>query len=336
MENRMTILNELRAISPVVADIHPGTPYLAPEGYFVRFPGEILKRLAADEDTVSYLLPGNFQVYQVPHGYFEGLAMQVMRRINTREESTPESLQEARSNPYDAPQGYFDSLPAAILNRIRAVTTEDAGEELEMISPLLSKISKKTPFSTPEGYFNDLTGNAIAGAKAIDFVNDELENLPPVLASLRDKQVYETPKGYFGQLPGAILGKVSEVAKPANVVSMNFTRRVMRYAVAAVVAGIILTTGWFLKNGNNGTDPGPDETGIAKVDVNSISNEVAELSDDALENYLDNQTYGAEVPVVASYEIDAEDMKEMLADVSDEELQQYVEKFNLTNEVYTN
>src|SRR6185369_3720963 len=105
MESRITILNELREISPVVAEINPANPY------------------------------------QVPAGYFEGLAEKILLRLK---------------NPYSVPQGYFETLPDIILKKAKAQHSSSAKEELEVLSPLLSQISKKTPFSTPAGYFDEL------------------------------------------------------------------------------------------------------------------------------------------------------------------------------------
>ena len=59
-----------------------------------------------------------------------------------------------------------------------------------------------------------------------------------------------------------------------------------------------------------------------------------------LEKYLENQTpVPAETAIAAidgNDEIDANDMKDMLADVSDEDLQQYIEKYSTVKAIQTN
>ena len=155
--------------------------------------------------------------------------------------------------PYQVPQGYFEGLAAAILQRIKTESL-DAQQEVETLSPLLAGLSKKMPFSVPEGYFSELSGNVVGGVKAIDFVNEELEVISPLMRELKAKNVTKCPQGYFENLAGNVLDKVRE-RKPAKVVSMNAGRRLMRYAVAAVIAGALAIGGWFYL-ANSNTDNG--------------------------------------------------------------------------------
>lgn len=279
MENRNTILKELNEISPVVAQVGFQHPYEVPAGYFEGLPERILALVKADEG--SPVLPGR------------------------------------NLNPYSVPQGYFENFATNLLQRIKAGEAQSAKDELEALSPLLSGLSKKTPFSTPEGYFDELTDNAIAGAKAIDFVNEELENLSPLMSSLKSVNVYEVPAGYFELLPGQVLQKVK--AQPARVVPMNFTRKVVRYAAAAVVAGLIITAAWlYMGRGGGGS-------------IDPILAEIEKVSNEDLQDFVENQAVNpAENSAIASTnaEMEAADLQEMLADVSDEELQSYIEKYN--------
>jgi hypothetical protein len=363
MENRNNILKELREISPVVADISrqapyavpagyfegltnqllqlvkagetssvlpkANNPYEVPQGYFEGLANNILQRVKAEEVSLSPALQqANNNPYEVPQGYFEGLANNILQRVKAEEISLSPALQQANNNPYQVPQGYFDTLPETILNRVKASATDSANEELEILSPLLSQIGKKMPFSTPAGYFNEVGENAIAGAQAIDFVNIELENLSPLMQGLKRIMVYEVPAGYFNQLPGQVM-KAIKAQEPAKVVSMSFTRRVLRYAAAAVVAGLIVTAGWIYLGKGPGTEIKPDAE-IAKLDS---------LSDETLQKYLENQTPSPAETALASTtleELDANDMKDMLADVSDEDLQVYLEKYSTVKNTQTN
>jgi hypothetical protein len=368
MENRNNIQNELREISPVVAELSYEAPYTVPAGYFEGFAGQLLQLVKAMDapppvlpqashpyqvpqgyfeglaDTIlqrvkgeavtlsSTLQQANNNPYQVPQGYFEGFANTVLQRVKEEETTLSSILQEANNNPYQVPTDYFNNLPAIILNRAKASTTDNAKEELDIVSPLLGQISKKMPFSTPAGYFEELGENAIAGAQAIDFVNDALENTSPLMNGLKRVQVYEVPAGYFEQLPRQVL-KAVKAQQPAKVVSMSFTRRVLRYAAAAVVAGLIFTGGVLYLNRGHKVVEG-DQVVVASKDLDSIT-------DETLENYLENQTTppAAEQALAAnvtSEELKATDMKDMLADVSDEDLQQYIEKYSTVKDIQTN
>lgn len=275
MESRNNIVNELKEISPVVAQIGFDNPY------------------------------------QVPAGYFEGLAQQILARVEAP------VLPREKVNPYEVPQGYFDNFAANLLQRIKAEQASTAKEELETLSPLLSGLSKKTPFSMPEGYFEELTDNAVAGARAIDFVNEELENLSPLMSSLKGKNAYEVPTGYFDLLPQQVLQRVK--SQPAKTVSM-FTRKVVRYAAAAVVAGLIMAAAWFF---------------IGRNDIHEPQLGMEQISDDALENFVETEMMAPTEAslIAANAEIEAEDLKDMLADISDEELQKYVDQFGAKEDI---
>jgi hypothetical protein len=242
--------------------------------------------------------------------------------LNELRELSPVLAQTYLQHPYQAPEGYFEHLPETILNRVQS---NDPGEELEMLSPLLKQIGKKTPFSMPEGYFSDLSDNAVAGAQALDFVQDKLSS--PLLDSLKNKHTYEAPAGYFEQLPQQMLQQV----QPAKVVSMRFTKRIMQYAAAAVVAGVMIMAGWMFF-GNNTTATNGDLPPVVAANIDKIP-------DDMLENYIENQSIlpAAENAIIASNDdFDANDMKDLLADVSDEDLQRYIERYNTAKDIITN
>lgn len=298
MDHSVNILNELHAISPEVARINRQLPY------------------------------------QVPAGYFDGLAARVMERIRAEEAALPPVLQGITTNPFTVPAGYFDNLADSILQRVKASgDTLTPQEELAVLSPLLSKLDKKLPFEAPAGYFSDLTENVVSGAKAIDFVNEELENLPAVLAGLNNKQVYEVPAGYFEQLPGQVLTQVKQAATPARVVSLS-GRRIMRYAVAAVIAGVMAMTAWWF-TGKPATDPAAPVANVEKIPVKELNS----IPEAELESYLDNQSVALPAELLATNskpEIEADDMQDLLQNVSDAEIQKYLEQNMLTRHVATN
>lgn len=284
MEPRINIENELKELCPVLAQNRPLNPFRVPDGYFEQFPGQMLSCV--------------------------------------KNEEVPGVLLSARQNPYVIPAGYFESLAAIILNRVKAEEAASAREELELLSPLLGKLSKQTPFSLPEGYFDELPSNIADGAKAIELVNEELENLSPVMNNLKSINVYEVPAGYFDALPESMLQKAKE-QQPAKVVSMNFGRKWMRYAAAAVVTGLIIIGGWMYSGVGSGKSADPNEI-------------VKKLTDSELQDYVENQTSGIDNASIGEFEIDANDVKDMLADVSDEELRQYVEQTGEINNSLTN
>lgn len=231
--------------------------------------------------------------------------------------------------PYEVPAGYFNELPALLLNRVKAADAESAMEEIATLSPLLSGLNKQTPFSIPAGYFEELAGNAMAGAKAIEFVQEELENLPPVLSQLKHKAAYEVPAGYFETLPSLLLQKVqAQPSTAAPVISMRPRRKVWGYAVAAVIAGVLAVTAWWMIR--PGTDQGNGAVLLANME---------KVSDNELQVYVENQVPLLDEAVASvgnPEEMDANALDEMLADVSDEELQQYLDQYSNIKKTLTN
>lgn len=324
METGKNISEELRQISPTVADISRHFPY------------------------------------EVPIGYFEGFAGQMLAVVKNRESSNvPEGIEVSgvldkigKKPVYSLPAGYFDSFAERIMEAIHA---REAAEELATLSPLLQGLRKQPSFQVPEGYFSDLAHSAVSGVKAIEFVNDELEkgelekgglekasSLP---ADLKNKPTYQVPDGYFEGLTGNIIEAVKSnqsaripvislqangvargipvAEQSAKVISFNTGRRKWRYAAAAVVATILLTGSWLLFRPS-----GAGRTiGRNGGDILSLNN-WSKVSNEEIENYLDNHNISNEAGgnSLASLDFNNDnDIRNMLGEVPDDELRQYLD-----------
>jgi len=334
MESRNNILSELHSISPVIAEIVPQNPYSLPPGYFEGFATKILD-LVKEQTPSTVLIDITQNPYQEPQGYFEKFPEQILQVVKKEEVSVV--LKNASTNPYETPQGYFEGLADRILSHVKENNDLTVEEELETLSPLLSKLDKKNPYATPTGYFEELTGNVVTGLKAIDFVNGELENVSPLMNDLKRENVYTVPPQYFENFLSNLLIKVKE-RKPAKVVSMNFSRKaIMRYAAAAGVAGIIFIAGLlFLNKQDSSVVPGTIVKAQEKIQLET-QNRVKGLSDDEIMNFIEDQN--APLPdflSMTSSEIDSDDVKLMLADVPDAELNQYLVEYSDAKDVLTN
>ncbi len=207
--------------------------------------------------------------------------------------------------PYRAPEGYFESFAQLVMERIK-LNTLNAKEELESLSPLLSSISKQVPYELPVNYFNELSEQALVGAKAIDFVNEELENLSPLMNSLKRRNVYEVPAGYFDGLAESILNKAKQ--QPAKVIAFRSVKKLMRYAVAAVVIGVMALSVWL----------------IQRPTVDFANDSFKNVSDEEILSFIQNDELPlGETVVNADADMNVADMKAMLADISDTELEQF-------------
>ena len=219
------------------------------------------------------------------------------------------------SAPYTVPTGYFNTLTDTIMQRIRATDAPTLLEETEALSPLLSSISKRMPYALPETYFQELAAVPAAGPDETEDT-EYTTSLSSLLLSLRDKETYRLPAHYFEQLPQAVLEKVGSGTK-ARVIPVSFSRKIARYAVAASVAVVVIVSGWFLLNRQQPFSLAANK-GLAGI--KSVSNK-------ELQDYIDHNTVILpDRAAVVSTEIQAEDVKTMLAGVPDAELRQYLEQ----------
>lgn len=278
-----------------------------------------LKELSPVVAAINRQLP-----YQLPAGYFDTLAA----TINGRIASGTGILDGAKDNMYTIPQGYFNSLADSIMNRIKAAEAGTPQEELSQLSPVLSKIEKTIPYTKPVGYFEELPENVIAGAKAVDFVNEELENLSPLMSSFKNKQVYEVPANYFDNLADGVLSKLQ--AQTAKVVSVSFRKRVLKYAAAAVITGIIAMSAWMYIS--------KDTIIIPETASNQIPTEIKALSDSTLMSFENSNTLSL-IEITDDASIDdlaTNDINDLLTDLPDETLQQYLEEDAADNSTLIN
>ena len=195
--------------------------------------------------------------------------------------------------PYTVPAGYFQDFADILINLIRF---EAAGYEFD-----------------ESDTFNAL-GNTDLSAK------DEMETLSPFLAGLKNKPTYQIPEGYFENLglkiPVTENNPSKLVAMPVhgkNKKPMSVPMRVIRYAAAACVVGLIGIVTFNITHPQSIVDP-----------IKSLTT----ISDQDMANYLDaddiHWTPGlSSSTVTTSAEFSDGDIHELLSGVPDAELEQY-------------
>lgn len=110
------------------------------------------------------------------------------------------SVGKAAGRPtYQVPVGYFEGLADQVMKRVRALDAGTALEELAHLSPLLSRIPKSNPYSVPAGFFETLALRAEEVANDPGELNaaEELRTLSPLLGGLKKDMPYAVPAGYF-------------------------------------------------------------------------------------------------------------------------------------------
>jgi hypothetical protein len=331
MENSQEILNELMAISPLLADLQKINIFSVPEGYFSELPFRITNyAILNNTSPVENINKRNLQ--DVPAGYFDTLSDSILAKVKAAypevtsselHNLSPLLLSLRGENVFPIPKGYFDSLPDLILANIRKSYSENTKGELRSLSPTLYNLRDENVFSVPDGYFDDLPRSILAKVSTTYSENaeDELRNLSPMLYGLRGENVFSVPGGYFESFAEAVSKKLTP--PPAKVVPMKNRTSWFKYAAAAIVTGIITITSLQLfkspsHNNNRITASLPDyikesfqykteadvTAGIAKLDDADIA-KYLEKNGSVLDNeLLISNTDVSELPSSTDYLID--------------------------------
>jgi len=263
---------------------------------------DILEELRSVSELVATI--SRQTPYRVADDYFTDFSTRLLLRIKTQHKPLA----------FNVPDGYFEGFAEGVLARIKTGAnkgSEGVEAELAALSPLLAQLRPIKTYQLPEGYF---------------------EELSPILTVAKDKNPYTVPEEYFHQLPVEIeerlLEPVTEEKKPGKIVSFGRTRW-LRYSAAAVVAGLILTMGWLRLRVPGGKHPGqPVE----------ITTNLAKVSDQDLQNFLADQdsTLAQPVSSLAMQDFNDNDLKDLLGEVPDGELKQYMEEHGGANDIATN
>lgn len=211
---------------------------------------------------------------------------------------------------FTVPAGYFENFAASVWEKIKSQGLS-AREELETVSPLLAAVPKKMPFAVPENYFQSL------GADLPRI--PETEELPDLLRQASRQLPYSVPEGYFNSLAGTLLQKVQ---KPGGRV-VSFGSRMIRYAAAAAIIGLVVLGGIFYFNSGSGLDPAqPSGEWVAKK-LEKVSNQELEQ----FINTADVDPNGGELAGKSAREV-----RNLLNDVTTSELDAFLNEHPTDNE----
>jgi hypothetical protein len=219
MNSSPEILNELKAISPLLAGLEKINVFQVPDGYF----NELHLRIADyamlnNTSAVDNTNKRNLQ--QVPPGYFDTLSDSILAKVKA---AYPESAEEElrgfpvlyslKSNVFSVPDGYFESLAGHIIAKLKqqAVNSESAEEELLWLSPMLCAL-RGNVFLVPDGYFESLAGDVVNKLKLraanSETAEEELSILSPMLYALKGENVFSVPDGYFKSLAEDVVNRL--------------------------------------------------------------------------------------------------------------------------------
>ena len=206
---------------------------------------------------------------------------------------------------YHVPEGYFEGFAASVLAKIKGTGNfSGPAEEIALLSPLLAGISRKMPYSVPDNYFSDNIVSLPA------FTSDE-ESL--VLSFIEKEMPYEVPRGYFASVPETVLEKLNSRRKTVPFIR----RKWMHLAAAAVVAGIITLSGLAYFNS------GPSVKDPVAVEIKNASTEELNAFVKTTDISMTDENSTAQ---------NNSDVRQLLKDVSDNELEAFLEQIPTDDE----
>ncbi|HCY90203.1 MAG TPA: hypothetical protein DHV17_08090 [Chitinophagaceae bacterium] len=168
-----------------------------------------------------------------------------------------------RNQVFRVPEGYFDQLPADILLTI---------------NPLQNS-------NVPEGYFDQLPAAIMNRIKSSGL--DNADQLPSIFNSIPRREVFSVPEGYFDGLAEEVMNRLP---KPAPVVRMASRISVFRYAVAAVLTGLVGLSLFNLFNQKDSETAAYSPVIVAEareiLQTNSYDKVLNSISDEEITGYL--------------------------------------------------
>lgn len=236
MEGKENILEELRQISVFVAEISRVTPYGLPEGYFEDLAGKVLVRIRAGEAPRNYGTANTFDLFQpdiinptsdkdqTPNNFRPEFAEP---EFASPEAAAPELPASFSTNPvYSVPSGYFEGFAEKLMGRIKAAEITGAAQTIKkdadksrsaLEDPAISSLDELTILSPllsridkkmPFGVPEGYFSSLPAVATATAKEGEYL--LSPLMTGLKNKPTYQAPEGYFNTLTASILEKAQQ------------------------------------------------------------------------------------------------------------------------------
>ena len=264
----------------------------------------------------------NSNIFTVPDRYFDELPLKLLGKIQNVQLEIPDNyfeelplkvfggLQESAS----VPEAYFDNLAVEVLGKI---------------------ISAEKSQEIPAGYFEGLTTNVLQRIKAEEQELTSLEEmglLSPTIAQIGNQHPFTVPVGYFEKNIKTVQDQLAPKTL-APIVQMGATRKILKYAVAAVVTGL-LGFGLYTFNFDSDTaevNPVVMAQADKIIETNNIDAVFNSLTEEDITDYMTSKGSNIDAALVASTmnDTDLPAAEDYLFD--EETLNDYLKEKNILN-----
>jgi hypothetical protein len=202
----------------------------------------------------------------------------------------------------------------------------DILKELQQIAPILSSFETKNIYSVPENYFLNFKKEVLEKIRR-DEVQQELKSIAPDLADLKKVSSEKIPTHYFATFPREILNRISTqkadrpymkgrlgLSRVIDILLGRFRGYKPKYAFAFAGTILLIVLGAI----------------FSKVEqCNDLDCKMATLSDDEINNYLNDNSYAYSEEIFESSEEGTSAVEkatvnqaynDLMKDISNEEL----------------
>lgn len=186
-------------------------------------------------------------------------------------------------------------------------------DELLDISQTVAELTDETPFNTPQpSYFEHFP------KRILERIQD-LEEDPSLdfLGNLDKEMPFKVPTGYFNQFKPVI---PNENIKSGKVIPF---RRVLRYAIAASLVGVLTVWG-FMSDNKNTTDSYSlvnMEAGIESISLDAYD---SYLNEDAVSGIPELPSEESDMQSTLLVEINKDVIKEILQEIPENDISSYL------------
>ena len=204
MENKELIRSELEQLSTLVASIPSYNVFSVPDRYFTDFPAECMNWISVSPYFGTQVPP-----QQVPQGYFDHLASDVLQRVKT--ESEPVLIYNSKNNPYSVPTGYFDQLPGEILQKV------DSPARIISISKRFFRYAAAAVITGILGLslFNRINDRSVVFSEKVGIAQ---LNIDRQLENINDKEIVDYLKNNGQDVDAALVASITDDNNlPSNV-----------------------------------------------------------------------------------------------------------------------
>ncbi len=204
------------------------------------------------------------------------------------------------TNPFNLSTEYFELFPITLLRTIQ-------------------KSELKT-LSIPENYFSSFPIKMLEKIKQED-VNLELEELAPSLVGMQKQNPFHVPENYFTSFH-AIPKKEQAVTR-----SLFSYKKIIRYAAAACITGLLLMTYTITKNNSASQLASVQTSSASDLSLESIVGYLDEV--DGIKDGNENDT-----PITAEnnllVDINQETISQVLQEIPENDIKQFIDQTGST------